>query len=242
MYDIIHFGHTPRSLNLKTQLTDFLVFGVFPTERGRRVALAAVLLHELGHFGGLTKEYFEGVDMIPPRTLNLLPLGKINDALLGDEFLDTWGKYRSVMNYAFMNRPDLLDYSDGDDDSEYDQDDWANFHLGGWSRTSLEVEEAYYLVYGEGWEEKIEHLIDKNISLIEIPPITGYVFDQNLTDAFEDHIGTWSPSSRWTVEWELHRLVDKKRFPHFRDVKILISPKDIDSKSVSYTHLTLPTN
>ncbi|OYT28538.1 hypothetical protein B6U98_04575, partial [Thermoplasmatales archaeon ex4572_165] len=85
VYDIIHFGHTPKSLNLKTQFLDFLVFGVFPNERCRRVALAGVLLHELGHFGGLTKDYFEGVDMSPPLKLGAFPLGKINDALLGKE-------------------------------------------------------------------------------------------------------------------------------------------------------------
>lgn len=227
VYDTITFWTTPYSIfSMKRLIEAYIRFGQLPTPRGVRVGLGAALLHELGHFGGLVSEYFEGVDILD---FNLNG-GAMFDFLQGRDFRETWGDYRSVMNYAYMYRPNLFDYSDGHNGPPYDQDDWANYHLGGWSRTSLEIEEAYYLVWGEEWESKREYLIEKDIELIEKPPITGYVYDENLTKEYTQQMGAWSPNTRWDVEWEVHRLVEKEKYPHFRDIKILVSPKDIKSK------------
>ncbi len=226
VYDTIHISYAPLGSSLKRILTNFIGYGWVPTPRGIRVGLAGVILHELGHFGGLTSDYFEGVDNVG---YNLIG-GALFDRLQGKEFRETWGKYRSVMNYAYTYRPNLLDYSHGLNGQPYDQNDWDNLHLGGWSRTSLEVEEAYYLVYGEEWESKREQLISKDIDLIETPPITGYVYDQNLTEEYIKKIGGWSPNTRWNVEWSVYRLVEQERFPQYHDIIVLVSPKDIASK------------
>jgi hypothetical protein len=227
IYDAISFWTTPFTiLSSKMSLAErFIFYGQLPTPRGVRVSLGASLLHELGHFGGLTNDYFEGIDNVDYNTF-----GAAFDILQGKEYRETWGKYRSVMNYAYIYRNNVFDYSDGQNGPPYDQNDWENLHLGGWSRTSLEVEEAYYLVWGEEWESIREKLISKDITIIEKPPITGYIYDQNLTETFKKQIGDWSPNTRWNVEWAVHRLVDKEQFPHFRDIKILVSPKDISSK------------
>jgi hypothetical protein len=163
--------------------------------------------------------------------------GALLDILQGKEFRETWGNYRSVMNYAYTYRSNPLDYSHGQNGPPYDQNDWANFHLGGWSRTSLEVEEAYYLVYGEEWESIREQLISKDIDSIEAPPITGYVHDQTLTEEFKQLVGDWSPNTRWNVEWSVQRLVEKEKYPHYHDIKVLVSPKDIVSKYSSFWSL-----
>jgi len=227
VYDAISFWTTPYSIfSMKRLAEAYIRFGQLPTQRGVRVGLGAALLHELGHFGGLVDDYFYGVDILD---FNLNG-GAMFDFLQGKEFRDTWGNYRSVMNYAYMYRHNLLDYSDGKNGPPYDQNDWANYHLGGWSRTSLFVEEAYTGFWGEGWEDEIEKLISKDINLIEKPPITGYVYDQNLTEEYIAQMGDWSPNTRWNVEWEVHRLVEKEHYPYFRDIKILVSPKDIASK------------
>lgn len=228
VYDIIHIAYTPFTFKPIDLLTG-IGYGIIPTPRGIRVALAAVFLHEIGHFGGFIPELFEGVDNLDG---NLL--GKLNDRFFSAEFAETWGNYKSVMNYGVMYRPNLLDYSSGENGPPYDQDDWANFHLGGWSRTSLSIEEANYYAYDEETRDK---LIDTDYDDIEIPPITGYVFDQNLTDEFEKQVGYWSPNVRWNVEWEVHRLIDDEEHTNNRDVKVLVSPKDIVSKYESYWSL-----
>jgi len=233
VYDIIHIAYTPvKKIAPIEHLTGLLGYGILPTQRGVRVGVAGVLLHELGHFGGFTQDYFEGVDTVEYNTG-----GAFLDVLQGEEFRETWGNYKSVMNYAYTFRHNFLDYSDGSNGEPYDQDDWANFHLGGWSRTASEVEEAYYLVYGEGWEETRELLVEKDIDLIETPPITGYVYDENLTKEIEKRMGEWSPISRWNVSWAVHRLVDKEEYPDFRDVKVLISPTGIEGKYHKYWSL-----
>ena len=233
VYDSIFIWTIPFSVFSPLKLAyRFLFYGVTPTPRGVRVGLAGVLLHELGHFGGLTNDYFEGIDNVG---YNLG--GGMLDILQGKEYRATWGQYRSVMNYAYTFRSNLLDYSHGQNGPPYDQDDWANFHLGGWTRTSRVVEEAYYAVWGEEWEHKQDLLVSKNISSIETPSITGYVYDQNLTEAFERAIGDWSSNTRWNVEWAVHRLVDKEQYPDYRDVKVVVRPKDILSKYQSFWSL-----
>jgi hypothetical protein len=230
VYDTIFIWTIPFNVFTPiNHLERYIGYGVTPTPRGVRAAQAAALLHELGHFGGLVNDYFEGVDNTD---YNLG--GAAFDILQGSEYRETYGQYRSVMNYAYLYRPDTLDYSHGQNGPPYDFNDWANFHLGGWGGVSPVVEEPYYLSYGEEWEHKTKNLVAKDIDEIETPPVTGYVYDENLTEAFEEQIGDWSANTRWDVEWAVHRLVDEEQYPHYREVKVFVSPKDIESK---YHHI-----
>jgi len=227
VYNTIVIPYAPLGSSVWRLFFDWAAYGKVPTKRGERVGEAGVTLHELGHFGGLVQEYFGGADMI-----NYSVGGATLNILQGKEFRETWGKYHSVMNYAYTYRTNLLDYSHGQNGPPYDQNDWANFHLGGWSRTSLEVEESYNV--GNSKE-----LVSKNISLIETPPITGYVYDQNLTEEFKQQVGNWSPNTRWNVEWSVHRFVKKEQYPLYHDIKVLVRPRDIASKYHSYWSLYL---
>ncbi|MBS3778298.1 MAG: hypothetical protein KGY50_03275, partial [Candidatus Thermoplasmatota archaeon] len=224
VYDTIFIWDVPFDpIHVKNQFEAWVGFGRSPTPRGVRIGQAGLILHELGHFGGLVQDYFEGVDKLSPRVG-----AAAFDILKPQEYKETWGQYRSVMNYVYTQR--MIDYSNGQNGEPYDFNDWENFHLGGWGGVSPVLEEAYYLVYGEEWKEKREKVIDKNISEIETPPITGYVYDENLTEEFKNEVGDWSPNTRWDVEWQVHRLVKQDLFPEYKDVKILVSPKDIESK------------
>ncbi len=224
VYDTIYIWDIPfGSLTPIETMKAWIGLGRLPTPRGARIGQAGILLHELGHFGGLVSEYFEGVDKAIPNSG-----AAAFDILKPKEYKETWGKYRSVMNYAYALSQ--LDYSNGQNGPPYDFNDWANLHFGGWQGVSPFLEEAYCLVYGEEWEHKIEHLIQKDLNEIETPPITGYIYDNNLTETFEKQVSSWSPNTRWNVEWEVHRLIDKKQYPDYRDIKILVSPKDIRSK------------
>jgi hypothetical protein len=210
VYDAIYVGSPRPALSINTLIVSPLTFGTYPTPRRMRIAQGAVLLHELAHFGGLTFDYFEGIDNYT----------YMHHRFQGSEYKEKWGdNYKSVMNYPIMFRPDILDLSHGQNGPPYDQDDWGNFHLGGWTRPSPMVEEAGY-----------DTLDVTAIAELERPPVTGYVYDQNLTEAFERTVGDWSPNTRYNVEWEVHRLVDKEQFPHYRDIKVLVSPRDIGGK------------
>jgi hypothetical protein len=224
VYDTIFIWTIPFSIFSPIRLAEgFIGYGIFPTPRGVRIAQGAVLLHELGHVGGLAWGFFEGIDNT----------SYFHWLFPGKTYSEKWGNYRSVMNYAVMYRPDLLDFSHGQNGPPYDQDDWANFHLGGWSRTSLRIFDSYPRELDES-EYPALFSWDQIQLDTERPPITGYVYDQNLTEAFERKVGDWSPNTRYNVEWEVHRLVEEEQYPHFRDIKVFVSPKDIASK---YHHI-----
>jgi hypothetical protein len=228
VYDTIYIWDIPFDVFAPLKhLRAWIAYGRSPTPRGVRIGQGGLLLHELGHFGGLVYDHFEGIDRVDYNFG-----GAAFDILQGKEFRETYGQYRSVMNYAYIGR--VFDYSHGQNGPPYDFNDWANFHLGGWGGVSPVLEEAHYLTYDERFEENIKHVIEKDIDEIETLPITGYVYDQNLTEAFEKQVGEWSPNTRWNVEWAVHRLVEEEQYPHFRDIKVFVSPKDIASK---YHHI-----
>jgi hypothetical protein len=227
VYDTIFLpAHDFNILKPIQHILRFIGYGTRPSPRGVRAALAGALMHELGHYGGLVDEYFEGIDNVGYN----LNGGAMFDILQGREYRETYGQYRSVMNYAYIYRTDVLDYSHGQNGPPYDFDDWANFYLGGWTRTALKIYEPYTLTYDERFSDRKELLVDKDLDEIQNPPITGYVYDQNLTEAFERKVGDWSPNTRYNVEWEVHRLVEGEEYPHYRDIKVLVSPKDIASR------------
>ena len=78
------------------------------------VGMASVFMHELGHTLGLFGSDFAGIDNIDT-TKPWRP-----------DFYN-YRAYESCMNYHYTYK--LLDYSNGDDDSEYDQDDWGLLDL-----------------------------------------------------------------------------------------------------------------
>jgi hypothetical protein len=216
IYDTIQISYTPMSVAPVKLAFDFFVFGKLPTPRGIRVALGAVIMHELAHFGGINHDTFQGIDNYT--------FG--HHRFQTKQYKETWGQYRSVMNYAVMYRPNLFDYSHGQNGPPYDQNDWANLFFGGWSRPSLRVEEPYY-----------DALKGRREIDIEAPPITGYIFDRNLTEEYIKHRGDWSPNTRWSVEWAVYRLVEKEQYPHYRDIKVFVRPKDIANSYQSFWSL-----
>ena len=40
-------------------------------------------------------------------------------------------------------------------------------------------------------------------------------------------IGDWSPVDPIGANWSVYRLVDKEKYPDYKDVKILAQPKDV---------------
>ena len=76
------------------------------------IGMASVFMHELGHTLGLMD--FSGIDNTD--TTKPWKLG-----------FWQYRAYESCMNYHYTYK--LIDYSNGDDDSEFDQDDWGTLDL-----------------------------------------------------------------------------------------------------------------
>jgi len=88
------------------------------TPRTQRLALAAGVMHELGHSLGIGPWNLGGNDNISFITSR--------DAKA--EYLEEWGNYKSVMNYYYIWDKTIVDYSDGSNGLG-DVSDWEMFNL-----------------------------------------------------------------------------------------------------------------
>ncbi len=138
------------------------------TDRTQRIVLTAAAMHELGHSQGLGSWSFAGID---------------NRTLYSNKkvFLEKWGGYESVMNYNYIFDKNLLDYSNGDDGSPYDQDDWSLLYLPTFQINAEVIEGPNYATL-DSFEDKVAAIVDK----IADPILDGWKFDENLTNNLSD--------------------------------------------------------
>ncbi len=213
IYDCIHLYHDPMIIYKPIKaLEAWLMKGLTPTERGNKIALAAMTMHELGHSIGIGVSPFEGVD----NTSYLFPKfpGK------NYKYVD----YRSVMNYQCIRDTDLLDYSDGSNGPPYDQNDWEKLFVAGFQYNDALIEEPFFEPPGH----------DKYVFDGLEPATTGYILDENLTQDFIEMMGDYSPVDPITVEWVIFKLNKKDKYPNYRDIKILVKPCSPEGKWVQY--------
>ena len=202
VYDSLHIGY---AFSIKNYIMRFILYGIPPTQRGTIKSVASSMMHELGHSVGIHPWNFEGCD---------------NMSFLEDEktYDETWGKnYWSTMNYYNIYNMKLLDYSDGSNGPPYDQNDWLKLFIPTFEYNSELVEEIYFeppgydkIVYGE----------------TEVG-VTGYTYDENLTKQFEKTIKDWSPVHPIKANWLVFKLTDKDKYPNYREIKILVQPKEV---------------
>jgi len=200
VYDCIHICYSvqPKAL-LKQMLIPY--WHIPPTPRAQRIKVAATLMHELGHSVGISPWNFEGCD---------------NYSYYEDRkhYDETWANYRSVMNYYVIYDVTLLDYSDGSNGPPYDQNDWLKLFVPNFEYNSELVEEIFFeppgldkIVYGE----------------TEIG-VTGYVYDENLTEKFVKDMEGWSPVDPIDANWLVFKLEDKGKYPNYREIKVFVQP------------------
>jgi hypothetical protein len=168
-YDAIAVG-----TNLKRMWSIFGVKHAY-TPRMYRFVQAVGVMHELGHTIGLVGQYFEGVDHDWDRSKGITK----------NEYDKTWGQYYSVMSYYNMYKRDLLDYSNGSGNDQYDQADWLHIFIPRFQTQDLAVESATFdgpivdelgsigrLEYGmEEWNYSLELTEKINSSLTDWLPI-----------------------------------------------------------------------
>jgi hypothetical protein len=204
VYDCIHVGY---SVEPKKLIKQFFVgnWYILPTARGQRIKVASTLMHELGHSVGITPWSFEGCDN----------LSYAQGGQAAKDFKKKWGdNYWSVMNYYNMYSNDLLDYSDGSNGPPYDQNDWENLFCASFQYNVELVEEIFFEPPG----------LDKIVWGETETGVTGYKYDEKLTEEITKRMGDWSPVKPIKVNWLVFKLKDKERFPDFKDLKILVQP------------------
>jgi hypothetical protein len=212
VYDVICYGYTYTPQQRIKQW--FQTKGkIKPWEKNWRVVLSQTLLHEIGHSVAFHPWIFEGVDYIK----------------WGDK--STFVNYWSAMNYLHMYDPTFLDYSDDRNGPPYDRDDWTHMFIPEFEYNGVLIEEIYFQPPG----------FDKIVWGETEFGVTGYTYDENLTNKYEKTVKDWSPVDPTTVKWLVFKLDDKDKYPNYYDVKIFVRPEFHNTTWSLYTEGNLDT-
>ncbi len=112
------------------------------TQRTQRLALAAGVMHELGHSLGIGPWNVGGNDNI----------SFAESRAAKQEYLEEWGDYKSVMNYYYIWDYSIVDYSDGSHGPN-DVSDWELFNLSAFQEHTNIIEDPGFELPGEPPEE-----------------------------------------------------------------------------------------
>jgi hypothetical protein len=205
IYDTTQIAYVSAKIKPIKNIFDFVLSGTIPTERGKRVQLGSLILHEMAHSCSVDADncHFGGIDNIS-YGVYILP---------NKNYVKTWGQYHSVLNYLYCNNPKTFDLSDGHNGPPYDQNDWGMMFVGYFQYNANLIEEPYYEA-GTG-----EKLVKSEFR------VTNYTYDANLTEQFVKYIGDYSPISPINVNWSVYRLNSKEKNPNHREIKIFAQPK-----------------
>jgi hypothetical protein len=113
-----------------------------------------------------------------------------------------------------MYKTNLFDLSDGKNGPPYDQNDWSMIFVGFFNFFNNNLIEEPFYHPGD------EREIDKGEWIIP-----GYIYDVNLTEAFEENIKNYSPIDPIPVNWSIYKLVDKEMNPDYKEIKVFVQPK-----------------
>jgi hypothetical protein len=203
--DIIEISYASGKFQLVEQVKSFFILGRIPTQRGVRVSLGSLILHEVAHSCSVSKEScnFGGIDNV----------SYASPVLPKKSYIQTWGQYRSVMNYLYTHNPNVFDLSSGDNGPPYDQNDWEMVFVGEFQYNRKKVYDPNY---------------DSSTRVMQVEDewwVTGYTYDANLTETFVRSIGDWSPIDPIKVNWSVYKLIDKEHHPNARMIKVFAQPK-----------------
>jgi hypothetical protein len=188
------------------KLKHFVLFGARSTEKGVRISLGGLLLHELAHSCSVSAENcnFGGMDN----------MSYASPIFPKKSYVETWGQYVSVLNYLYAHNLKVFDLSHGDNGPPYDQNDWAYVYVGYFQYNARYIEEPFY-----------EANTGEIVFVQNEWRVTGYSYDTNLTETFVHNIGDWSPIDHIQVNWSVYKLVDIEHNPNSRMIKVFAQPK-----------------
>jgi len=210
IYDTTQLAYVSAKFKPIQNIFNFVLGGAIPTERGKRVQLGSLLLHEMAHSCSIDADNcnFGGIDNIS-YGIYILPK---------KEYTSTWGQYHSVLNYFYTNNPKTFDLSNGENGPPYDQNDWGYMFVGYFQYNANLIEEPYYSA-GTG-----ETLVKSEFR------VTDYTYDANLTKQFINYIGDYSPIDPIKVNWSVYKIINKGKNPNYREIKIFAQPRIITTQ------------
>jgi len=205
VYDTTQIAYLSSRFNPIQNIFNYVLMGTVPTERGKRIQLGSLILHEMAHSCSVDADncQFAGIDNVS-YGLYILP---------NKQYKATWGQYVSVLNYLYCNSPKCFDLSHGDNGPPYDQNDWGMMFCGYFQYNAALIEEPYY-----------EPTAGESLVRSEWR-VTDYTYDANLTEQFVKIIGAYSPMDPIKVNWSVYKLIDKEKNPNYREIKVFAQPK-----------------
>lgn len=183
------------SVNNKHFLRPLVSPFMFPTPRAWRAHVAAMFMHEIGHTLGIFPWTVEGCDNHSSFVMFFTKDWR--------EYKESWGNYYSVMNYFWVSandwRKELIDYSDGSNiNTGYDVNDWNSLYLPTFQTVSMCNEDKTASPPGYDLCEFEMTSMDRlNVSA------QGWKYNNNLTKAFNQEVGDWSPISSVDVTFKV---------------------------------------
>lgn len=207
VYDVTHLSTLTQKFAPIQKIKDFVIKGKLPTARGDRISLGNLLLHEMAHSCSVsaTSCNFAGIDNIS-YGVSIFP---------NKHYKNTWGQYKSVLNYLYANSPKVMDLSHGENGPPYDQNDWEMMFC------------ADFQYNGAYIEESTPNPPDPDtIKLIDSEwVVNGYTYDANLTEHFVKYIGDYSPIDPIKVNWSVYKVTDKENNQNYPAIKVYAQPK-----------------
>jgi hypothetical protein len=205
VYDTTQLSYLTAKIAPLQKLKSFVILGLIPTERGRRISFGSVLLHEMAHSCSIDADncHFAGIDNVS-YGLYIRP---------NKQYVATWGGYKSVLNYLYANSPKVFDLSHGENGPPFDQNDWGLVFCGYFKYNANLIEEPYY-----------EAKTGENLVRSEWR-VTNYTYDENLTNQFIQSMGDKSPIDPIKVNWSVYRVTDKAKNPTYPEIRIYAQPR-----------------
>jgi len=168
--------------------------------RTQHLLMASTILHELGHTLSIAPYTIEGCDNVS-MFKNL------------KKYTNVWGSYKSVMNYLYIYDKKLVDYSEGNN-GENDQNDWLNFYL-----PFFQIECNIICEPGI-MPPATDKVVDENLTIV----LDGWEYSKNLTEKYEKQISNWSPISPINCNWSAYTKTGEDSYPSDRNIRIYARP------------------
>jgi hypothetical protein len=173
--------------------------------RKMRLAVAAGVMHEIGHTCGLSSSNWEGID---------------NTTKIGiKEFKETWANYHSVMSYYQMYEYTWINYSDGHNGPPYDRNEWVYLWLPFFEINPEKNEDITHEFPGYA---DIDY--DINVSYILDRKLVGWNYNETLTKQFIETINDWTPVKNQKFDWRVYVKNDSNDNSSVYNVKVYAMP------------------
>jgi len=180
------------------------------TPRTQRLLMAASVLHELGHLLGIEPYTIQGNDNIS-FLIDANTIGQIIKKF--KNYKNEWGNYKSVMNYLYIFDKNLVDYSDGRNGYN-DQNDWEKFYLPLFKIENNVICEPGIL------PPAIDKVINKNVSIV----LDGWEYSKNLSQFYIDSKNGFSPITPIKYDYMVFIKTKNASYQSDRDIRVYARP------------------